>query len=262
MNQTIGRSQMSTEGMLSGKSALVTGASSGIGAAIATEMAGAGAQVAISGRDERRLTATADAIEQAGSTAVVIAGDLTSDDGPARTVAQAAEAMGGLDVMANVAGVMELAPIEETPIEALDRQYVANLRVPYLLTQAALPHLRQSRGAMIFISSMAALAAFPDSSAYSATKGAIDSLSRQLAVELAEDGIRINAIAPGEIDTPMNAEYYAENPEFVDEVKRFTPAGRLGTPDDIAPAAVFLASDAARFIYGVTLAVDGGQLAR
>ena len=115
---------------------------------------------------------------------------------------------------------------------------------------------------MIFISSMAALAAFPESAAYTATKGAIDALARQLAVELAPEGIRVNSIAPGEIDTPMNTEFYAEHPEFVEEMKEFTPARRLGKATDIAPVAVFLGSDMARFVYGVTLPVDGGIVAR
>jgi NAD(P)-dependent dehydrogenase (short-subunit alcohol dehydrogenase family) len=251
-----------TSGALDSKSALVTGASSGIGASIAAAMAASGARVAISGRDKKRLSAVAVEIEAAGGEAVIVAGDLTAEGAPQRTVADTVEAFGGLDVLAHVAGIMALGPIAETPVESLDRQYEANVRAPFLLTQAALPHLKESRGSVIFISSMAALAAFPESSAYSASKGAIESLSRQLSVELAPAGIRVNAIAPGEIDTPMNARYYEENPGFVDEVKEFTPAGRLGTPEDIAPAAVFLASDAARFIYGVTVPVDGGQMAR
>ena len=108
----------------------------------------------------------------------------------------------------------------------------------------------------------AALAAFPESAAYTATKGAVDAVARQLAVELAPAGIRVNAIAPGEIDTPMNTDFYAEHPEFVQEMEEFTPAGRLGKATDIAPAAVFLASDMARIVYGVSLPVDGGIVAR
>jgi len=254
--------KMSGEGPLMSKSALVTGASSGIGEEVAKAMAAAGAQVAICGRDPDRLEGVRKAIEESGGTAFPIAGDLTDDGAPALTVAGAVEDAGSLDVLANVAGIMELATLEETSAESLDRQYEANVKAPYLLTQAALPHLRKSRGAIIFISSMAALAAFPESSAYSATKGAIDTLSRQLAVELAPDGVRVNAIAPGEIDTPMNAEYYKQRPGFVKEVEELTPAGRLGVPADIASVAVFLASEAARFVYGVTIAVDGGLLAR
>jgi NAD(P)-dependent dehydrogenase (short-subunit alcohol dehydrogenase family) len=157
---------------------------------------------------------------------------------------------------------MELGPLGETPVESLDRQFRTNVRVPFELSQAALPHQRESKGAIIFISSMAALAAFPESAAYTSTKGAIEALARQLAVELAPDGIRVNAIAPGEIDTPMNTDFYAEHPEFVEQMEEFTPAGRLGKASDIAPAAVFLASDMARFVYGVSLPVDGGIVAR
>jgi 3-oxoacyl-[acyl-carrier protein] reductase len=247
---------------LEGKSALVTGASSGIGEQISKSMAAAGAQVAAVGRNEERLGRVVGEIEADGGTAFAIVRDLTDDGTPEAIVDDAVELMGRLDTLANVAGIMELGTLPETPIESLDRQYATNLRAPFALTKAALPHLRESRGTIIFISSMAALAAFPDSAAYTATKGAIDSLARQLAVELAPAGIRVNAIAPGEIDTPMNTQFYKDHPEFVEWMTEFTPAGRLGRADDIAPAAVFLASDMARFVYGVSLPVDGGVVAR
>jgi len=250
------------DGVLNGRRALVTGASSGMGREIAIEMARAGARVAAVGRDDARLGAVVDEITGGGGEALAIRADLTEPGAPARVVERAVEHLGGLDVLANVAGIMELGPLEEVDAESLDRQYATNVRAPYELTRVALPHLRESGGAIVFISSMAALAAFPESAAYTATKGAIDAMARQLAVELAPSGVRVNAIAPGEIDTPMNTDFYAENPGFVEEMKAFTPAGRLGTAADIAPAAVFLASDAARFVYGVSLPVDGGVVAR
>lgn len=244
---------------LEGKVALVTGASSGMGEEITKAMAAAGAGVVAVGRNEERLERV---VAEAGSEAFAIARDLTEDGAPKAVVDEAVERMGKLDILANVAGIMELGPLAETPVDSLDRQFRTNVRAPFELTQAALPHLREARGAIIFISSMAALAAFPESAAYTATKGAIEALARQLAVELAPDGIRVNAIAPGEIDTPMNTEFYAEHPEFVEEMQEFTPAGRLGKATDIAPAAVFLASDMAGFVYGVSLPVDGGIVAR
>jgi len=104
--------------------------------------------------------------------------------------------------------------------------------------------------------------AFPDSTVYSATKGAIEGLVRQLTVELGPQGIRVNAVSPGEIVTPMNDDFYEQYPDFMDEAKDFTPAGRLGYPDDVAPTIVYLASDAAKFVYGVSIVIDGGQVAR
>jgi NAD(P)-dependent dehydrogenase (short-subunit alcohol dehydrogenase family) len=244
---------------LEGKVALVTGASSGMGEEITKAMAAAGAGVVAVGRNQERLERV---VADAGGEVFAIARDLTEDGAPQAVVDEAVGRMGKLDILANVAGIMELGPLVETPVESLDRQYRTNVRAPFELTQAALPHLLQAGGAIIFISSMAALAAFPESAAYTATKGAIDAVARQLAVELAPQGVRVNAIAPGEIDTPMNAEFYAEHPEFVEEMKEFTPARRLGKATDIAPAAVFLASDMARFVYGVSLPVDGGIVAR
>lgn len=244
------------------KAALVTGASSGMGEEITKAMAAAGASVVAVGRNEERLTRVLAEVESGDGEAVRIVRDLTEDGAPRAVVAEAVQRLGRLDILANVAGIMELGPLSETPIESLDRQFRTNVRAPFELTQAALPHLRESSGAIIFISSMAALAAFPESAAYTATKGAIDALARQLAVELAPQGVRVNAIAPGEIDTPMNKEFYAQQPEFVEHMKEFTPAGRLGEATDIAPVAVFLASDMARFIYGVSVPVDGGIVAR
>lgn len=248
---------------LEGKVALVTGASSGMGEEITKAMAAAGAGVIAIGRNEERLErVVAEAGSAGGGAVVAVVRDLTEEGAPQAVVGEAVDRLGRLDVLANVAGIMELGPLGETPIESLDRQFRTNVRVPFELTQAALPHLRESKGAIIFISSMAALAAFPESAAYTSTKGAIEALARQLAVELAPDGIRVNAIAPGEIDTPMNTDFYAEHPEFVEQMEEFTPAGRLGKASDIAPAAVFLASDMARFVYGVSLPVDGGIVAR
>ena len=244
---------------LEGKVALVTGASSGMGEEITKAMAAAGAGVVAVGRNEERLERV---VAEAEGDVYAIVRDLTEDGAAQAVVDEAVKRMGRLDILANVAGIMELGPLGETPVESLDRQFRTNVRAPFELTQAALPHLLESKGSIIFISSMAALAAFPESAAYTATKGAIDAVARQLAVELAPAGIRVNAIAPGEIDTPMNTDFYAEHPEFVEEMKEFTPAGRLGKASDIAPAAVFLASDMARFVYGVSLPVDGGIVAR
>jgi NAD(P)-dependent dehydrogenase (short-subunit alcohol dehydrogenase family) len=248
---------------LGSRKALVTGGSSGIGEEIGRQMAAAGASVALVGRNEERLGRVVKGIEEDGGTAHAIVADLTDQGAPDRVVKEAVDRLDGLDILANVAGIFETGPMDSTTMESYDRQFALNVRAHFFVTKAALPRLRESSHAVvIFISSMAALAAFPQAAAYSATKGAIESLGRALSVELAPLGIRVNVIAPGEINTPMNVDFYAENPQFVKDMETWTPAGRLGTAADIAPAAVFLASDAARFIYGVSLSVDGGVVAR
>ena len=247
---------------LTGKSVLITGASSGMGEEAARALAAAGAEVTIVGRNEERLEANRKTIDEAGGTAHAVVQDLTEDGGPARIVDEAVKAMGGIDVLVNVAGIMELGSFQDHTPEMFDRMFGTNVRAPFLVTQAALPHLKKSSGALIFFSSIAAHMAFPDSTVYSATKGAIEGLVRQLTVELGPQGIRVNAVSPGEIVTPMNDDFYEQYPEFMDEAKDFTPAGRLGYPDDVAPTIVYLASDAAKFVYGVSIVIDGGQVAR
>src|SRR5918996_1661568 len=135
-----------TDRLLEGKTALVTGGSSGMGAEIVREMVAAGARVAAVGRDQARLSAVVEAVEGAGGTAFPTVCDLTEEGAPAAAVDEAIGALGSLDILANVAGIMELGPLESTPLESLDRQYATNVRAPFALTQAALPHLRESRG--------------------------------------------------------------------------------------------------------------------
>jgi NAD(P)-dependent dehydrogenase (short-subunit alcohol dehydrogenase family) len=248
--------------VLRSKRALVTGASSGMGAEIAKAYAAAGAAVTMSARNEERLDAVRRQIGDGDGAATAIACDLVEPGAPERLVAAALEAMGGIDVLANVAGVMELAPFDEATLESLDRQYATNVRAPFALSQAALPSLREAKGTIIFVSSLAAAAAFPDSAAYTASKGGVDALARQLAMELGPDDVRVNAIAPGEIDTPMNTDFYATHPQWLETIADFTPARRIGRPQEVAQVAVFLASDMASFVYGVSLPVDGGVLAR
>jgi NAD(P)-dependent dehydrogenase (short-subunit alcohol dehydrogenase family) len=245
---------------LAGKCALVTGASSGIGAAIARAMAQAGAGVVLVGRDLERLDACATAIEAVGGRAASVAVDLCDDTAPARIVDAAVERFGALDVVVHSAGIFEPAPFEQSTLESFDRQMDLNVRAPFALTQAALPHLRGG-GVVLFISSIAGHAAFPNSAAYCATKGAVELMTRALAVELAPQGIRVNALAPGNIRTPMN-EHMLESAEYEASMVERTPFGRVGLVEDIAPVAVFMASDAARYVHGASLLVDGGWAAQ
>jgi glucose 1-dehydrogenase len=241
---------------LEGRVAIVTGASSGIGASIARAMSEAGAKVVLVGRDEQRLARSA---EQCGEHRVV-AVDLVKDDAPARIVADTLDAFGRVDSIVHTAGIFWPKPLVDAPLSDFDMQWRVNVKAPYALTQAALPHMKRD-SSVIFVSSIAGHVAFPNSAAYCATKGAIEQLTKALAVELAPAGIRVNAIAPGNIRTPMNEELL-KSKEYEQMYLDNTPYGRVGVVEDIAPLAVFLASDGARYIHGESILVDGGWAAR
>ncbi len=242
---------------LDGKVAIVTGASSGIGFACAEAMSEAGAKVTLVGRDRGRLEQCA--AQCPGETHVVVA-DLAEEPGPERVVAETLGAFGGVSTLLHMAGIFWPKPFAEAPLEDFDVQWRVNVRAPYALTKAALPHLGRD-DSVTFVSSIAGQVAFPSSAAYCATKGAIEQLTKALAVELAPVGIRVNAIAPGNIRTPMNEELL-RSPEYERMYLDGTPYGRVGVVEDVAPLAVFLASDAARYIHGESILVDGGWAAR
>lgn len=239
---------------------MITGASSGIGAAIAVAMAAAGARTVLVGRSHERLEETSTKVEQVGAPAVTVQGDLTDEQTPQRIVDETLAAFGSLDVLVHSAGIFEPMPFLETPIETFDRQWAVNVRAPYALTQAAVPHMDRD-GSILFISSIAGHVGFPNSAAYCATKGAVELMARGLSMELAPKGIRVNALAPGNIRTPMN-EHLLASPEYEQTMIDRTPYGRVGLVEDVAPVAVFLCSDAARYIHGESLLVDGGWVAQ
>jgi NAD(P)-dependent dehydrogenase (short-subunit alcohol dehydrogenase family) len=241
---------------LDDKVAVITGASSGIGYAIAEAMSEAGAKLVLVGRNEERLRSCAGACGEAH----VVAVDLVADEAPALIVSEALAAFGHIDSIVHSAGIFWPKPLAEAPLEDFDMQWRVNVRAPYALTQAALPHLRRD-SAIIFVSSIAGQVAFPNSAAYCATKGAIEQLTTALAVELSPQGIRVNSIAPGNIRTPMNEELLKDK-DWEQMYLDGTPYGRVGVVEDVAPLAVFLASDAARYIHGESILVDGGWAAR
>jgi NAD(P)-dependent dehydrogenase (short-subunit alcohol dehydrogenase family) len=241
---------------LDGKIAVVTGASSGIGLACAEAMSQAGAKVVLVGRDPDRLAQCA---ARCGEHHVV-AVDLVDDQAPSRIVDETLDAFGAITSLLHMAGIFVPGAMADAPLEDFDRQWRVNVRAPYALTQAALPHLGRD-SSVTFVSSIAGQVAFPNSAAYCATKGAIEQLTKALAVELAPAGIRVNSIAPGNIRTPMN-EKLLEDPDYEQMYLDGTPYGRVGIVEDIAPLAVFLASDAAAYIHGESILVDGGWAAR
>lgn len=240
---------------------IVTGASSGMGAEIARAMAREGAGVTIVARDATRLGDTGRDIAEIGAGVTSVLVDITTDDAPRQIVDAAVESFGRIDVLVHSAGIFEPVPFEEATLESLDRQWAVNVRAPFAITQAALPHMAEG-SSIIVITSLAGKVGFPQSTAYCATKGAQELFVRSLATELASRGIRVNAVAPGNVHTGMNNETYAADPEYMQRLIQRTPAKRIGEVSDIAPGVVFLASDAARFILGATLAVDGGWTAQ
>lgn len=236
-----------------GRPAVVTGASSGMGAKVALDLAARGARVLAIGRDEGKLEALR---EQGGENVVPFAIDLTADGAPEAVVSAAKENLGGLRVLVQAAGLFDPQPIGDSDAETIDSQWKVNVRAPYLLTRAALGELAGG-GAIVLFSSLSAQVGFPDSAAYAATKGAVEMMAKALAVELGPQGIRVNAVAPGWIQTPMN-EHILSDPEFRGFTESCVPLGRLGTPDDVAPVVAALASDGFGYVTGVSVRITGG----
>jgi len=244
---------------LTDRVAIVTGASSGIGAATARTMGRAGAIVVLVGRHAERLAAVADDVRQAGGRATAIAADLEQGADAVRVVAETVAAHGHIDLIVHSAGAFEPGPLAETTVESLDRQWAVNVRSPFLLTQAAVPSMPDG-GAIVFISSTVAETGFGGYAAYSASKGAVQGMARSLAAELAPR-LRVNVVAPGFTRTPMVTDQFPAAPEMEGWLVEQTPVGFLGDPEDIAHSVVFVASDLGRYVHGATLVVDGGWTA-
>ena len=243
---------------LDGKTALVTGASRGIGRASALALAAAGAQVLVHyGRGADEAKAVVDEIRAAGGRAEAVAADLGAPDGPHKLAAEVRRIVGDrLDILVANAGISKAATIEETTIADFDALFAVNVRAPFFLVQQLLPILGD-RSSVILLSSLAAHAAVGNLAAYAATKGAIDTLVKHFAVALGGRGIRVNAIAPGVVATDMSN--FAKTEEGRDFTLSLQALKRVAGPNDIGGAVAFLASDDARWISGDTLRVDGGS---
>jgi NAD(P)-dependent dehydrogenase (short-subunit alcohol dehydrogenase family) len=242
--------------------AIVTGATSGIGAAVVRRFARDRASIALVGRDAAALDAAAAELTTAGADARTVAADVTDADAPSRIVSAAVRAFGGLDALVNAAGVIAGGTVQSTEDRSWDAMLDVNVRAPFRLMREAAPHLAASRGAIVNVSSVTGLRAFPGVLAYCVSKAALDQLTRCAALELAPQGVRVNAVNPGVVVTNlhrrsgMTEEAYAA---FLDRAKETHPLGRPGSPDEIAELIYFLSSDRSGWITGETVSIDGGR---
>ena len=243
---------------LSGKTALVTGASRGIGRAAALALARGGAQVLVHyGRSAAEAEAVVQQIRTAGGRAEMVSADMAAPDGPHRLAAEVRRIIGNrLDILVANAGIANDATIEDMTVAHFDALFAVNVRAPFFLVQQLLPVLGKG-SSVVLLSSLAAHASVGTLSAYAATKGAIDTLVKHFASALGERGIRVNAIAPGVVETDMSS--FARTDAGRDFTLSLQTLKRVAQPDDIGDAIAFLASDAARWITGDTLRVDGGS---
>src|ERR1700733_5339420 len=243
---------------LATKTALVTGASRGMGRAAAIALAAAGARVIVHyGRNAGEAKAVVDEIRSAGGRADAVAADLAAPDGAHILAAQVRNLIGNhLDIFVLNAGISKAAAIETITVKDFDDLFAVNVRAPYFLVQQLLPILGND-GSIVFVSSLGARAAVGTLSAYASTKGAINTLVKYLAAALGPRGIRVNAVAPGVIDTDMSSFTKTETGRATGMAMQSLK--RIGQPDDVAAVVEFLASDASRWITGDVIAVDGGS---
>ena len=250
------------ERQFSGKVALVTGATSGIGQACALAFANAGANVVCVGRKPDALGEVEQKLRKLDMEVLTVEADLSHEQEAERVVERAIKTFGGLDVLVNAAGHISNGTIENTSLTAWDEMMNVNVRAPFQLMQKASPSLIERRGNIVNVSSVTGLRAFPGVLAYCVSKAALDQLTRCASLELAAKGVRVNAVNPGVVVTQihkrggMNDDAYAA---FLEHSKTTHPLGRTGRPEEIAELVLFLASDKASWITGATYSIDGGR---
>ena len=242
------------------KTAIVTGASSGIGKATARAFSNAGAKVVLAARSESTLKEVAGSL--AGE-ALVVPTDVTKESDRENLINQAVEKFGGIDILVNAAGIIKTGTIENTTLEDWDVMFNINVRSIFHLLHLAVPHLKKTRGNIVNVSSVNGLRSFAGVLGYNCSKAALDQLTRCTSLELAPEGVRVNSVNPGVTRTELHRSGGMDEgryQQFLEHSAKNThPLGRVGEPEEVADLILFLASDKAGFITGVTCGIDGGR---
>ena len=245
---------MPTQTDLTGRTALVTGATAGIGRAVALQLAARGATVLVHGRDPRRAAAVVDEITGQGGTARFVAADLSVAD----EVLKLAEAAGDVDILVNNAGIYVFTSTPDTSPESFDRHFAINTRAPYLLVGALAPGMvKRGHGIIVNVTSTAATSAAPVGAAYGASKAAVELLTRSWATEFGAAGVRVNGVSPGPVRTDGTEQMLGEHIVMLD---RANIRGRVGEPDEIADVVLFLVDDRSSYLNGTVVLANGGEL--
>jgi len=243
---------------LTGKTALITGSSQGIGFALAQGLAQAGAQIVLNGRDEKKLSTAADQLKAEAFSVFSLAFDATDHGAAKQSVDNFERDHGAIDILVNNAGMQFRTPLEDYPADMFEKLLNTNVATVFNVGQAVANHMiKRGAGKIINIASVQTSLARPGIAPYTATKGAVGNLTKGMATDWAQHGLQVNAIAPGYFDTPLNAALVAD-PEFSAWLEKRTPAGRWGDVEELVGACIFLSSAASSFVNGHTLYVDGG----